>query len=187
MDGLRDCDEVQGAMPSLLSVAKRMRSPTSNTISPLVFSGERPASPLQLCASHDNLPVLDIGIQAATVCLAEVQSRQTEDPFSVQTTDLEINAECINSPILHPCSPPTIQASAFAIGSGDQASGQPIWNAEEALEQLDDTTINSLFDAYRQPYPLSTAKSIALVTEQKSERMLNDLDDKDLQDGSKSK
>ena len=65
------------------------------------------------------------------------------------------------------------------MSNGGQTSDQFIWNAEEASEQLDEATINSLWDEYLQPHSFSTSDSIELAKDEQSEILLSYLGDKD--------
>ena len=66
------------------------------------------------------------------------------------------------------------------MDGGETTSDQPIWNAEEASEQIeDDATIDSLFDQYLHPTSFSIPKPTEDLIEETSRTELSDFEDKD--------
>ena len=157
MDDLQNSDQSHRAMPSPLISSKKMCLPTLTTSPHLLSFIEQPSLPLPLRACHTDPPMLNLDIQFATGCLTEIQRHPNEDTSSFQTSNRDPSTDHFNSPFLHSCNWPTLQASALGMTDKGQTSDQPIWNAEEASEQIeDDVTINSLFDQYLQPNSFST-------------------------------
>jgi hypothetical protein len=112
--------------------------------------------------------------------LAELQWHQNGDTSLCQMSSQDPNTDPLCSPFLHLCDSPILHASTFVVDGDETITSQPIWNPEEASEQIeDDATIDSLFDEYLHPTSFSTPDLTKGSIDETCQIVLGNLEDKD--------